>query len=123
MDILNFVNEFHSNTKLPKVIITYFVALIPKIDNPQGLYEYRPIFLIGSLYKILSKLLASKIKKVVNNLVSQSKSAFIAYKYIQDGVLVVNEVLDFAKIFKKECLMIKMDLQKAYDCISIFDLL
>lgn len=76
--ILNFVNEFHSNARLPKGITTSFLALISKFGNPQNIEEYIPICLIGSLYKILSKLLASRIKKVVNLLVSLSQSTFIS---------------------------------------------
>lgn len=56
--------EFFENSKLPKGMTSYFLALIPKISYPQRLTDYRPISLIGSLYKILVKVLASRLKKV-----------------------------------------------------------
>lgn len=52
------VNEFHEHGKLPSSFSSYFVALIPKVKNPHNLSEFRPISLLGSRYKIISKLLA-----------------------------------------------------------------
>jgi len=51
-DIMRFVAEFHRNGKLAKGINTTFIVLIPKVDNPQSLNEFRPISLVGSMYKI-----------------------------------------------------------------------
>lgn len=53
-DIYKLVEEFHKSASLPKTIIASFIALIPKIVNPQGLNKFRPICLIGCLYKIVS---------------------------------------------------------------------
>lgn len=52
-----FVQEFQVNASLPKGITASFLVLIPKKDHQQSLFEYRPISLIGSLYKIIAKLL------------------------------------------------------------------
>jgi len=49
-DVMRFVNEFHRNGKLSKGINSTFIALIPKVDSPQTLNEFRPISLVGSLY-------------------------------------------------------------------------
>lgn len=54
-DLLNFIEDFHSNGILPKAVFTYFITLIPKVDNPQDYGEYRPIFLVSSLYKLFLK--------------------------------------------------------------------
>ena len=67
-DIVEFLQEFQITGVLPKAITASFLALIPKVNNPQDLKEYRPICLIGCLYKILSKVLASRLKKVIANL-------------------------------------------------------
>lgn len=58
-DIMRFVSEFHRNGKLSKGINTTFIVLIPKVDSPQKLNDFRPISLVGSMYKILAKLLAN----------------------------------------------------------------
>lgn len=69
-NIIKFVMDFHGNPKLNKSITSSFITLIPKNLNPQGLTDFRPIFLVGCLQKIISKVLASRIKGVLGNLIS-----------------------------------------------------
>lgn len=71
-DLMSRGNDFHSKGTLVKSINSSFVALIPKNKNPQDLYEYLPICLVGSIYKILAKLLTSRIKVVIGKLVSSN---------------------------------------------------
>lgn len=92
-DIVNFIKEFHSNAKLPKATTASFLALISNKDHPQVL-ESRPISLICSLYKILGKILARRLKKELGKLITKSQNAFLPGRQIQYGVLLVNEALD-----------------------------
>ncbi|GAU31750.1 hypothetical protein TSUD_146380 [Trifolium subterraneum] len=114
-DVLAFFNEFHSNAHCPKALTASFLTLIPKKDHPQDLFDYRPICLIGSLYKILSKLLANRLKKVLGKLISNCQSAYLLKRQILDGIVVLNEIIDFAKRRKDECLLFKVDFERAYD--------
>ncbi|XP_058751350.1 uncharacterized protein LOC131624426 [Vicia villosa] len=82
---------FHARGKLPKSIMASFLELIQKIDSPQQVEDYRPICLIGYLYRLLSKLLAGRLKKVIGKLVSPIQSAFIEGRQMMDGVVVLNE--------------------------------
>lgn len=68
-DVTRYVKDFHNKTTLSKAITSSFLTLIPKNSNPQGLDEYRPICLVGYLHKILSKLLASRLKVVLGSLI------------------------------------------------------
>lgn len=61
--MIDFFQEFYDGGKLPKAVTTSFLTLIPKKDPPQGMNKFRPIFLVGCLYKIISKLLATMLKK------------------------------------------------------------
>ncbi|GAU42390.1 hypothetical protein TSUD_296880 [Trifolium subterraneum] len=110
--------EFHEKAALPKVVTASFLTLIPKKDHPQDLFDYRPICLIGSLYKILSKILANRLKKVLGKLISSCQSAFLPQRQILDGVLVLNEVINLAKRRKDNCLLFKVDFERAYDTVS-----
>ena len=60
-DLIRFMVEFHCNGKLRKGLNSTFIALIPKVDSPQRLNDFRPISLVGSLYKILAKVLANRL--------------------------------------------------------------
>jgi hypothetical protein len=93
-DIFDFINEFHNSATLPKNITTSFLTLIPKKDHPQVLSDYRPICLVSSLYNLLAKILAGRLKKVLGKLILKVQSTFLPNMQILDGVLVVNELID-----------------------------
>jgi hypothetical protein len=76
-DVMRFVSEFHRNGKLAKGINATFIVLIPKVDNPQRLNDFRPISLVGSLYKILAKVLANRLRLVLGSVVAETQSAFV----------------------------------------------
>ncbi|XP_058739141.1 vacuolar-processing enzyme alpha-isozyme-like [Vicia villosa] len=69
-DVFKFVDDFYKDATLLKVATSSFLTLIPKISNPQSLSDFRPICLVGSLHKILSKLMAARIKVVIGKLVA-----------------------------------------------------
>nr|KYP39936.1 hypothetical protein KK1_038744 [Cajanus cajan] len=73
-DIFHFMKEFHTNGKLPRGTNTTFIILIPKKEDPQHLGNYRPISLVGCMYKILSKILANRFKRMlpISMLVNES---------------------------------------------------
>jgi len=76
IDLLNFFAEFYHNGKLTKGLNSTFIALIPKVESPQRVADFRPIALVSSVYKILSKVLPNRLRMVVGNVVSASQSAF-----------------------------------------------
>ncbi|KAK2356846.1 DNA-(apurinic or apyrimidinic site) endonuclease [Trifolium repens] len=117
-DVMRFISEFHRNGKLAKSLNSTFIALIPKIDSPQRLNDFRPISLVGSLYKILAKVLANKLRLVIGNVVSEAHTTFVKSRRILDGVLIANEVVDEARRSKKELLLFKVDFEKAYDSVD-----
>jgi len=100
-DVMCFLVEFHGNIKLSKGINNTYFALIPKVDNPQRLNDFRPISLVGSMYKILAKVLANRLQMVIRSVISDSHSSFIKGRQILDGILVANEVVDEARKCKK----------------------
>jgi len=71
-DLMRFLVEFHRNGKLTKGVNSTFIALIPKVSSPQRLADFRPISLVGCLYKILAKVLANRLRSVAGSVVSES---------------------------------------------------
>ncbi|MFS8026364.1 putative RNA-directed DNA polymerase [Helianthus anomalus] len=95
-----------------------FIALIPKKRDPTGLGDYRPISLVGVVNKVVSKILANRLKKVLGSVISVSQSAFLGGRFILDGPLIINEVTSWFKRSKKKAFLFKIDFEKAYDNIN-----
>jgi hypothetical protein len=111
-------DQFHGNECLPKCLSAYFLTLIPKVKSPQALGDFRPISLLGCLYKMVTKVLANRLAKVMGDLISKNQSAFLKGRQLVEGVVVVNEVINFAKKNRKKCLIFKVDFEKAYDSVD-----
>jgi len=73
VDVMRFLVEFHRNGRLSKGINSTFIFLIPKVDNPRRLNDFRPISLVGSMYKILAKVLANRLQSVIGLVISDSQ--------------------------------------------------
>ena len=71
--------------------------------------------MVGGLYKILAKVLANRLKRVVGKVVSEAQNAFVEGRQILDAALIANEVVD-ALLWRKESgVLCKLDIEKAYD--------
>ncbi|GJW49125.1 RNA-directed DNA polymerase, eukaryota, reverse transcriptase zinc-binding domain protein [Tanacetum coccineum] len=77
--------------------------------------DFRPITLIGSLYKIIAKILANRLVVVLEDLDVQS--AFVAKRHILDGPFILNELFQWCKMKKKHTMIFKVDFEKAYDSV------
>ncbi|GKE02211.1 putative RNA-directed DNA polymerase, partial [Tanacetum coccineum] len=117
-DIFNFVSEFFNTGFIPFGCNSSFITLIPKVINPMNVGDYRPISLIGIQYKIIAKVMALRLAKVVDSVVSMEQSAFIKGRQILDGPLMVNEILALYKKKKKKAMIFKVDFEKAFDSLS-----
>nr|GEW94428.1 RNA-directed DNA polymerase, eukaryota [Tanacetum cinerariifolium] len=94
-----------------------FTALILKSHDAKQVKDFRPISLIGSLYKIIAKLLANRLVPVMGNLVNEVQSAFIDNRQILDGPFILNEILQWCKAKKKKTMLFKVYFEKAFDSV------
>ena len=88
------------------------------VKHPQAFNGFGPISLIGCVYKIVAKILANRLKKVLSNVIDERQTAFLKGRHMLHGVLIANEVMEEAKRCKKPCLVFKVDYEKAYDSLS-----
>ncbi|GKV49208.1 hypothetical protein SLEP1_g55970 [Rubroshorea leprosula] len=114
-DIVGFIQEFHEQGRLVKGSNSSFIVLIPKVENPQRIEEFRPISLIGVMYKIVAKLLANRLRRVLGRVIGEQQMAFIEGRQLMDGVVIANEVIDEAKKKKMKSFLFKVDFEKAFD--------
>nr|GFB84728.1 RNA-directed DNA polymerase, eukaryota [Tanacetum cinerariifolium] len=82
-----------------------------------------PISLIGSMYNIISKILANRLVVVLGGLVNEIQSAFVADKQILDGPFILNELVQWCKKKKKQSLIFKVDFEKAYESVRWDDIM
>jgi hypothetical protein len=117
-DIMGFFDEFYAEGTFAGSLNATFVTLIPKKQNALNIRDFRPISLIGSVYKILAKVLANRLRKVLDGLVSESQNAFVGGRQTLDSVLIANECLDSRLKSHIPGVMCKLDIEKAYDHVN-----
>ncbi|GKE33508.1 RNA-directed DNA polymerase, eukaryota, reverse transcriptase zinc-binding domain protein [Tanacetum coccineum] len=79
--------------------------------------DFRPINLIGSVYKIVAKILANRLVTVLGDIVSDTQSAFVKDRQILDGPFILNELVQWCSKKRKQSMIFKVDFEKAYDSV------
>lgn len=115
---MKMLKELHQHGKLVSGLNQSFIVLIPKKEEDVTLKDYRPISLIGNIYKILSKILVVRLSRVVGMVISEHQSAFISNRYILDGAVILNEAISEARKKKIGRVIFKIDFAKAYDFVE-----
>nr|GFB67943.1 RNA-directed DNA polymerase, eukaryota, reverse transcriptase zinc-binding domain protein [Tanacetum cinerariifolium] len=96
---------------------TNFISLITKIIDANMVKDFCPISLIGSLYKVIAKILTNRLVNVIGDLLNEVQSAFVVERQILDGPFILNEVIQWCRKKKKHTLIFKVDFEKAYDSV------
>ena len=115
VDVMSFFREFYENDKFVKSLHATFMVLFPKKFGAEDLGDFKPISLVGSLYKWLAKVLANRLKKVVGKVISKAQGAFVEGI---DAVLIANEAIDSALKNNENDILCKLDIEKAYDNVG-----
>lgn len=117
-DLLNMVNATCQAGNINSNLSATFIALIPKIENPSSFGDYRPIALCNALYKIVSKIIAERLKKSISSFISPQQHAFLKDRLILDAVALAQEGLFAISAKNIDAAALKIDLSKAFDCVS-----
>ena len=121
MDVSQGVLSSLNSGSLLKSVNHTFITLIPKVKNPERVTEFRPISLCNVIYKIVSKVIANRLKPILNSIISETQSAFVADRLITDNILIAFETLHHMKnscTGKNGFMALKLDMSKAYDRVE-----
>ncbi|XP_072074220.1 uncharacterized protein [Arachis hypogaea] len=117
-EVCGVVKQIFEDGNIPEGLGETTVVLIPKVTQPESLNHLRPISCCNFIYKILTRVLVGRLRKVLDAIISSLQSAFVKGRLIQDNIVIVQEA--FHKLNRKENsgsenLAIKLDMNKAYD--------
>ncbi|XP_060972201.1 uncharacterized protein LOC133038159 [Cannabis sativa] len=120
-DVVQLVKDFFQNATFPDQLPATNIVLVPKKKQPTSMTEIRPISLCNVLYKVISKVLANRIKSVLNLVISETQSAFIPNRLITNNIMVAFEIMHYMKrktAGRNGVMALKLDMSKAYDRVE-----
>ena len=95
------------------------IKLIEKKDKDKRFIKnWRPISLLNVDYKIISKALASRVKKVLPNLISPQQTAYVENRFIGESGRLIADIIEITDVINKEGLLVTMDIEKAFDSLD-----
>ena len=95
--VCNAVKQFFDTGVMPSSLNKTLVVLIPKIPAPEQVGHFRPISLCNFVYRIISKIMANRLKPFIHRIISPQQSAFIPGRLIQDSMVIANEAFHYIR--------------------------
>jgi hypothetical protein len=92
--------------------------MIPKDDNPTSFEKFRPISLCNCIYKIISKVIARRLKRVLSRKISNEQFGFLEGRKIHEAIDIAQEGIHSIKVNNQISMVVKVDLSKAYDRVK-----
>ena len=117
--LIDSLNESFITSKLSVTQRLGILTCLPKGEKPQEyLKNLRPITLLNVDYKILSGVLAMRMRKVLPNIISNSQKGFLKDRYIGENIRLVYDTIQFLNKRRRLGLILLIDFEKAFDSIE-----
>jgi hypothetical protein len=101
-----------------KVLMSHSLLSFQRNPGLLILKDFRAISLVSGVYKIISKVLANGLRRVVEKIISKSHNAFVQGRQILDSILIANEYSDSGIRSSEPGMLCKLDIEKAYDHVN-----
>ena len=120
--ICKFIRGMFDGDPIPADLNRTLIVLIPKVEKPEHITQFRPISLYNVIQKLISKVVVNHLKNIMSSVVSPNQVSFVPGSHITDNIILAQEIVHTMrrKTGKKGFMMIKIDLEKAYDKLPPF---
>lgn len=116
---INSINYSFAQGELTNLQKQGIITLLPKTGKESiFLSNWRPISLLNVDYKIATKSIANRIKKVLPNVISSEQTGFMKGRYIGENVRLIFEIIEYAEEYNQPCLLFFSDYEKAFDSLN-----
>lgn len=118
-DVYKVVLHFFHTSKMAKQWNCTTITLVPKVQNPSYVIDFRPIACCTMVYMLISKVITSRLSRVVGFVINESQASFIPGKHIGDNIILSKELIKgYSHKFITPRCMLKVDLKKTYDSVE-----
>ena len=118
LDIMNLFNKFHQGSLDVQRLNYGVITLLPKMSDAETIQQFRPICLLRSIYKLITKTLTIRLEPYAPKLFSIHQNAFIKKRNIMDGIFSLHELMHHTHVKKQVGIVLKLDFEKAYDKVN-----
>jgi hypothetical protein len=117
-DLIKVVRESQRSGKVLGALNSTFIALIPKKQDSGAFEDFRSISCCNLIYKLISKIIAQRLKPILNEIIFEEQFGFLFKRQIHDAVSLAQETLHTVHRQKQAAFAVKLDLSKAYDRVN-----
>eukprot|EP00253_Pinus_taeda_P033970 PITA_33970 len=122
-EVWDVVEDSRRSRSILKSINSTFIALIPKVEEANTPEKFKPIALCNVIYKIISKVIANRLKPIFLGIISEEQSGYVEGRQILDNILLAQEMIHTLHSRKETGMLMQLDLSKAYDKVHQSQLL
>ena len=119
--LLKLCNKSFSDGQIPMFLRTAIIKLIPKKGDTSKIKNWRPISLLNCFYKIISRVITSRLRKYMDKTTPICQKGYSSSRYCQEVLISVIESIEKCNSLKKKACGLSLDINKAFDSLSQFN--